>query len=248
MIMKIRSLVLAVLLGGSLLQGSPARADHTSQIADCVVDIDSASADSPHLVDPEGDWNGLSGNGAEDGVGELYREGVDITAAWFARDAEGGIDAVTQIASLSDLQPNTIFYLLWYSPDTDGVAPDRSTRWVSARIRGYAEPTYTYGHMAQGLTGIQFFTDGETTGTVATGTPGTISVDIPLEEMGIDASAGEYFTFADLAGIFGGLLGAESRILLGSPEPLPPPSPLRHGFVYEADTSDNFLEICDARL
>jgi len=220
----------------------------TSAHAGCTVPTSEASADAPHVIDLLNDWHGVA-TGYEDGTvpgADLYREGIDITKAWIGQDAEGNLTANIEVATLSKIQPNSIFYMLW---DYEGSSPERARRFVSARLKGYAEG-FTFGsYVINPVTGDPlYYTDGQTTGSVTEGTPGTLSIVIPRTGETLSGSA-----IADWGAPTPGSLlvnpTAESKFLVGSPESLPPnPSGLRHGFVYEADDTTDASDICEAEV
>lgn len=217
--------------------------------AACNGDVTTASAAAPHVVDGTGDWDGVV-TGNETGTvpaADVYREGIDITKAWLHRDADGDLTANVEIADLSTLQPNAIFYILW---DYTGTEPTKSRRFASGRLKGYGE-AFSYGWLgpsSTGATGMTFYTEGDTTGSVTEGAPGVVSVDLP--RTGTTFSGSPVTDWG--APVSGATLSnpqAESRFLVGSPEPLPPnPVGLRHGLVYVADTTEDAITICDATV
>ncbi len=229
---------LPFLLAAALIAGPgvvPAAADHEPDDFGCPLHIDETSAENPNIVDPVGDYNGVvTGNEGLAPWGDVYREGTDLTKAWLNRDNDtGDVTGVIEVASLSGPQPNSIFYLLW---DFESVEDDpQQRRWVSARW-ALDRVIFTYGYLGPSVTGgEQFFTLGETTGTVEDGTPGRIVIDVPMAQLGDPQPGAVLSNFA-----------AESRFLTGSPEPLPEPSPLRHGLVQLVDDTENATEFCDA--
>lgn len=234
--MRVRKLAqLALLLVAAVaLAGPSAHATHTSS-TNCPISVDVASAANPHVSDMTGDWVGLTGDGNA-GLGDLYREGSDLTVGWLSRDANG-LHANIQTATLSDLQVNAVFYFLFDYPIS---VASQTRHFASARIRGYAPVAYTYGYFGAlpGTGTPAFITLGTTTGTLTAGTPGQMSIDIPASSVE-NAPAGEFFTNLEIS----------SRVLVGSPEPLPqPPSPVRHGLVFIADDTLNADVLCDAAL
>lgn len=234
--MRARTLALG-LAGALALAGGPAHANHTLPTpGNCVIAASAAGAANPQLTDATGDYEGLLGNG-NGGAGDIYREGTDLTAAWFTTDANGA-HAVSQVVSLIDPQPNAVYYFQWQYPDDDPAPPNKSERYAVARFKGYAPTVFEYGHLETSITGgTLFVADGPTTGTITAGALGTISVDVPLALMG-NPGAGEYLV--DLI--------VDSGVLVGSPERLPPPSPFRHGLIEPADTTTDGPQACDVAL
>lgn len=220
----------------------------------CDVPLDEGSAARPHIADPFNDWRGpVLGNGAL-GYGDVWREGTDIVAAWLARDPDGNVSATIAVQNLALAQPNTIFYFLW---DYEGGDALRHRRFVSARLKGYGEE-FTYGYLApSAATDNAFYTMGVTTGNINPGPLGTVSIDVPRDGM-TDPDRNTHAPGAEgqqvsndawgapASGSLLELLVAESRVLIGSPEPLPPPSPVRHGLVGVADSSTDGPYACDA--
>lgn len=173
--------------------------------------------------------------------GDVYREGADILSVWLERDGDD-ITAHIRIAELSAAQPNLIVYVLWDYAGSDAV---RTRRWASGRLKGYGN-VFTYGYFGQGATGSAFLTDGETTGRIVVGSPGEIVIDLPKGGTSSVSGVPNDDWGAPAAGSTLGNLVAESRILLGSPEPLPPPPPVRHGFVGVADDTTDATSTCDS--
>lgn len=228
-----RKIILAAML---VLAAMPLTA---AQASDCPIGTSAASASHPLVTDPSNDWEGVVfGNGsATVPGGDIYREGTDLTAGWISSAADGSMTANIQVASLSDAQPNAIFYFLWTNGEVGG-APGR--RWVSARLKGYTT-AYSFGNLVAGTlpTSAQTFkTEGDGTGRLI---PAENLIQIDLPRGGTSFSG--YSTDDWGAPAAGSELEEpliEARILLGSPEPLPSnPSGLRHGFVYLADDSLN---------
>lgn len=197
----------------------------------CRVALGEASAETPHATDPTNDWEGLVlGNGAAIvPAGDLYREGTDLTAVWLDNSADPGYGAQANL-KVADLgvgvQPNAIFYALW----NYGEGP-QAARWASARFKP-GSITFTYGYKTVNpVTGNPLFaTVGETTGSVDVESD-TISINLGTAASGHTSPWMPSEAGAEVTGIT-----AESRILVGSPEPLPSnPTGLRHGNVYLAD-------------
>lgn len=245
--MRIGRLAAVPLIATLALFGGTAQAHHTTDQSDCAggaISVNAAGPDNPHVTDGVKDWYGPALGNGQVGFGDIYRDGTDITAAWIARDGSG-THAVIQVADmlLGEQQVNTEFYLLFDYPDPTPPppgpdVPDKTRRWVSAFFKGYAPAVFEWGYQAEGVGGnMQFFPEGGTTGSVTPGPNGTVSIDVPLAGMEIDA--GEYLNN----------LVAETRVLTGSPETLPDPSPVRHGFVQLADsTEEDWTQRCDAYL
>ncbi|HEX9712661.1 MAG TPA: hypothetical protein VGB52_08950 [Actinomycetota bacterium] len=217
----------------------------TASQAACSVDVTTASTESPHVTDDTGDWDGVA-TGNESGTvpaADLYREGIDLTGAWLARAEDGTMTANIEVVSLSALQPNAIFYMLWHYAGTDAA---KEHRWVSGRLKGY-DVAFTYGFLGiNDVTGnMAFFTEGETTGEVVEGSPGRITVDIPSGGETLSGGSNDDWG-APPAGATLTFPTAESRFLLGTPEPMPPNATgFRHGFVYVTDVADIS---CDATI
>lgn len=216
-----------------------------SSHAACSVPVNAASSATPHVDDETGDWSGVA-TGNEQGTvpgADLYREGIDLTGAWIAQAEDGSLTANIEVATLSTLQPNAIFYMLWHYAGSDAA---KELRWVSGRLKGY-DVAFTYGYHAENpVTGNPaFITEGNTTGVVQEGSPGVISIDIPAGGSTLSGGSNDDWG-APAPGSTLTFPTAESRFLLGSPEQLPPnPTNFRHGFVYEADIADNS---CDATI
>jgi hypothetical protein len=211
-----------------------------ARASDCSISVDVASASAPHVTDNTNDWGGnVGGTGAGDApAGDVYREGTDLTSAWISRSGDT-LTAHLTVANLSEAQPNSIFYVYW---TYEGADTTKAVRWVSARLKGYAVGS-NYGYVAGSTlpTSSQTLTTvGDASATVAAGTPGRIDIVIPKD--GDAADWGAPNPGSTLADIY-----AESRILAGSPEPLPQnPSGLKYGFVYPADTTIDGDTACDA--
>jgi len=195
----------------------------------CSIPLSEAGAANAHSTDPVNDWEGIAfGNGAATvPAGDIYREGTDLTGAWLSRAADGTLQGNMSVADLGTGNlPNATFYMLWNSG-----AGIESLRWASARFKG-AEVAYAYGYQTiNPVTGNgQFATVGETTG----------AIDVDGDTVVVNLPAGTAWGSPEAGSTIVGI-SAESRILLGSPEPLPTnPSGLRHGFVYTADISEEF--------
>lgn len=242
-----RKLMLLTLLA---LAVSPAYASHTPGADGCPIHLSEGSADNPNLTDPANDWEGaVFGNGtATVPAGDVYREGTDIVAAWLTRSG-GAMTANIQVATLSELQPNSQFYLLWTNGVTtaNGVeVPGR--RWVNARLKGY-ETVFTFGNLVPSSTlptsNSLFRTEGSTTGRLLPGT-NTIQIDVPATGTSLFGEDVAHWGAPAAGSVLDEPL-AEARLLAGSPEPLPPnPTGLRHGFVYVADTTANGEKLCPA--
>lgn len=233
-------------LGLAVLAGPLAGAAHQPDADGCPKHISDASIDNPHVVDPANDWEGAAfGNeSATVPAGDVYREGTDVISTWISRDEQGNLFGNIRTGELSEMQPNAIFYLLWTYEGSD---PTRSRRFVSARLKGYGmAASYGY-HSVNPVTGNPaFITEGETTLKVDP-VNNVLSVAIPrggkttlsgvsTDDWGAPAQG------AELAEIL-----AEARLLVGSPEQLPPnPAGYRHGNVYLADNTSNFESACNA--
>lgn len=225
-----------ILVASLLLAAMPL---YSAQAQDCPVGTSEASASNPHVTDPTNDWDGIVlGNGsATVPAGDVYREGTDITAGWISRAADGSMTANIQVAALSDAQPNAIFYFLWTNGEVDG-APAR--RWVSARLKGYTT-AYSFGNLVASTlptSSATFKTEGDGTGRLIAA-ENLIQVDLPRGGTSFSGYSTDGWGAPEPGSELEEPL-VESRILLGSPEPLPSnPAGLRHGFVYEADTTLN---------
>lgn len=198
----------------------------------CSIPLAEANTANPHSTDATNDWEGLVlGNGAATvPAGDVYREGTDLVAAWLSRAADGTLQGNMRVADLGTGNlPNATFYMLW-----NAGGGTESLKWASARFKGY-EVAYAYGYQTVNpVTGNgQFATVGNATG----------SVDVEGDTIVVNLPAGTAWGEPTVGSTISGI-GAEARILLGSPEPLPSnPSGLRHGFVYTADISE---ETCTA--
>lgn len=234
-----RRLIALSMLAAVSLPLPAARANHIPDADGCPIHVTETSPDNPNIVDGTGDWNGNLGTNTDALVpsGDIYREGTDITKAWINRDAEGAYTAHIQVASLSAMQPNTNFYLLW---DYAGSDETKSRRWVSGDIRGYADPEFVFGYMSDdGVTGGRYVTVGTTTGHLVEGPLGEVVIDIPR------GGANDDWGAPTAGATLGGLL-AEATILLGSPETLPEnPAGLKHGFIEIADDTTDAESWCD---
>lgn len=195
----------------------------------CTIALSEATATNAHSTDLANDWDGVVfGNGAATvPAGDIYREGTDLTAAWLSLAEDGTLQGNMSVADLgAGNLPNATFYMLWNVGEGA-----ESLRWASARFKGY-EVAYAYGYQTiNPVTGNgQFATVGDTTGSIDV-EGDTVIVNLPANTAWGSPAAGST--------IYG--ISAETRILLGSPEPLPTnPSGLRHGFVYVADISEEF--------
>lgn len=224
-----RKILALALLTGAIVPG-------TSQAIDPCTDaptiaLADASADNPHAPDDANDYGGTvfgTGSGSEP-MADIYREGTDLTGAWLSTGPDGNLRANVAVADLgAGALANVNFYVLW---NYEGGDAAKSQRWASARMKGYATE-FTYGYMAAGslpTSNATFATVGLASGIVDVDSD-TISIDLPL-------TAPDWGAPAEGACLLA--VSGESRILLGSPEPLPSnPSGLRHGFVYEADFAE----------
>lgn len=216
-----------------------ARADHTPDALGCPIHLSDLSASNPNMTDQANDWDGVvTGNGtATVPTGDIYREGADITAIWFGRDTAGGIDAHIQVANLSELQPNAIFYFVWTYEGSDAT---RKERFVSARLKGYTT-AYSYGYVAASdipTSSRAYRTEGDTTGRIVAGAPGELVIDIPAGGTTFSGGSNDDWGAPALGSVLDNPIGS-ATILAGSPEPLPEnPAGLRHGFVQQADITD----------
>lgn len=211
---------------------------------ECAVSVDVAGATDPHLVDPDDDGGGPV-TGGPTLLGDVYREGTNVTAAWLRRDGEGTLSAHVQVQSLSVSQPNAIFYMLW---DYEGGDALRRHRFASARLKA-VDAAYSYGYFDEAAG--RFATIGDTTGELVPGDAGEVVINLPKEGNGFD----RFYPDDVVPNAHWGAptdiltnISAESRLLVGSPEPLPPPAPVRHGYVFEVENSANAFFICDATV
>jgi hypothetical protein len=223
--MRMRKLLLVAMLASVVTPiTSPAEDDGI-----CRIPLDEASVTTPHAEDESNDWGGAvfgSGNASQP-EGDIYREAIDIQAAWLSYAENGTVQGNIKVADLGEgVMVNAIFYMLW----TYGDGAD-AQRWASARFKGYAM-AWTYGYKTVNtVTGNpQFFTVGETTG----------NVDLAADSISIDTPAGTAWGNPDPGvEIYG--INAESALLVGSPETLPPnPTQLRHGQVHDTDLTDGW--------
>lgn len=196
----------------------------------CSIPLAEATLANPQSTDALNDWDGLAfGNQAATvPAGDIYREGTDLEAAWLSRAPNGALRGNVKLQDLgAGVLVNVNFYVNWTYEGSD---PTKAQRFASARFVG-AQVEYTFGHIAASTipgSNAQLVTDGGTTGAVNVDSD-TIFIDMPLSTDWGSPTEG-----ADLYLIF-----AESRVLVGSPIALPqPPSPVRHGFVFIADTSE----------
>lgn len=200
----------------------------------CDIPLSEANAGNAHSTDEANDWEGVAfGNGsATIPAGDVYREGTDLVAAWLSEAEDGTVQANMKVADLgTGVMANAIFYMLW----TSGTGPE-SQRFASVRFKGY-ENAYSYGYQTTNpVTGNGlFFTSGDTTG----------SVDVENDTVIVNLPEGTPWGSPEPGSTIIGIK-AESRILVGSPEPLPSnPANLRHGFVYVADVTE---EWCSATV
>lgn len=215
---------------------------HEPDASGCPVHVDATSATSPNIADPPTDWNGLLGNGIVSPWGDVYREGTDIREAWMSRTPDGAFHAHIRVSDLTDVQPGSLFYLLW----TFRGAGDQTTerRWVSAINGTPAGPgvsvperhTFAYGYVGPSETApgsLHYTTQGTTTGIIDPDTD-TVTIDVPMAEMGSPRPGA---VLRDVA--------SATKILFGSPTPLPEQSPVRYGYVFDVDDTTNATRRCD---
>ena len=126
-----------------------------------------ASADRPHVEDPDGDgsapWVHILGAG-----GDIINAWVSGPSAWEDRVSTDGFKATIRVESLQRHPFPGRHYFVY-------TGPSGAANWV----RGEADGTdlawrFGYGHMD----GTTFVSDGTTTGSVNT-SAGTITIDIP---------------------------------------------------------------------
>jgi len=214
--------------------------------AACPASVDDASAATPHLLDGTNDYPGVV-TGSESGTvpyADIYREGTDLTNVWLARE-DGVLRAHIQVQQMAAAQPNSAFYFRWEYVGTDEALKDR---FVSAKLKGYGVD-YTYGYLGPpNAAGVQsFITEGSTTGALL---PESSEVIIDLPTTGASLSGAPVTDWgAPAPGSVLGLLVGEARVLIGSPEPLPPnPSGIRSGLVGVADDTTDAIDTCDAAV
>lgn len=204
----------------------------------CPATLEDASASTPHVIDEVNDYDGVvfGNQAATVPYGDIYREGTDIERAWLARAESGQITAGIRVVQMAPTQPNTVFYFLWQYAGSD---PTKLDRYVSAKLKGYGEE-FTYGYLSGAdAAGIRrFVTEGTTTGSVNVA-ESEVTIDVPLDAPDWGAPT---------AGSSLGAINAEARVLLGSPEPLPPnPAGLRSGLVGVADDTLSPASLCTPR-
>lgn len=164
-------------------------------------------AETPHLIDSTGDWNGGTGTGT--GLvpaGDVWREGSDVTAAWIAANPDptkpGKYQAHVQIANLQGFEANQVVSFLW---KWEGDKPEKVRRYVSASFNGRGV-SYSYGYVGTSAAGNgEIHEDGSTTGKIVVGSPGEVVIDIKFAQMGSPT--------------VGSVLGeplAETRLLIGA--------------------------------
>lgn len=130
-----------------------------------------ASADRPHVEDPDGDgtapWATILGPG-----GDIINAWVTGPSAWEDRASTEKFKATIRVESLQR-HPFPARHYFSFMGD------DGSTQWVRGEADG-ADLTwrYSYGH----LEGTTYVSDGTTTGTVNAGA-GTITIDIPPSQL-----------------------------------------------------------------
>lgn len=196
--------------------------------------LSAASASNAHATDEANDYGGLvfgTGSGSEP-MGDIYREGTDLLAGWLDRGSGGNLRANAKVVDLGvGAMANVNFYVAWQYEGSDAA---KSQRWASARLKGYGVE-FTYGYMAPSsipTSNASFATVGVTTGLIDLEND-TVSINLPEGDWGTPQQGAILRTVT-----------AESRVLLGSPEPLPSnPLGLRHGFVYPVDIADS---VCNA--
>jgi len=165
-----------------LLQTTPshANADETCTVA-------GGSADTPHLIDGFGDTTLTTGT--DPAIEAL--DPTDLLAGWFARDEAGVVTANMKVQNLIEPFANVVYYMRWdYKGSDDAI---KTTRWVSVQPRpslpaglpvAYG-PRYRWGYLDTTTVGVQtLVAEGESTGSVTYGSPGTMSIVVPLDKMG----------------------------------------------------------------
>lgn len=204
------------------------------------------SATTPHFADATLDYNGpVTGNQGTTPYGEVYREGTDVVAGWISKTETGTYQANIDVASFSGLEWNAVFYFLFdWEGGQGGLTPPHTRRYVSAQIRQYAEGggTFSYGYLNTTLPVAQLIREGFTTGSARTGTPGGVTVDIPLDKMAAtpEQTAGPGDLLANPL--------AESRVLIGHPghgqQSVTSNAAAGGGLVGVADDTANALAAC----
>lgn len=169
-------------------------------------DVDSGSGADPHLVDFAGDYEGIVGGNGQATIpyGDVYGDGTDLIAGWINRT---GIVYTANIRTVTwtGLETNAIYYFLWtYNAGN----PLQERRWVSAQLtRPLPTPLYQFRYGYVDNTGPigNLIQQGSTTGTMTAGSPGNISIVIPMTRMGSPPSGATL-----------GMILAEARVLLGT--------------------------------
>lgn len=216
-----------------------------AQALDGSCSINGGSADTPHVHDVKGDQ-------MEPTTAVPMPDGTDVLSAWFARDHDGVVTANINVGSLNGAELNYAYYFSW---TFRGEGPaSNELRWVAVQPRpdapsgspvGYG-PRYSYGYLDTTSPGVQrLVLEGESIGSVKAGTPGFVSVVVPLEKMG-----------APRPGDALSLILVQTRVLFGNPgfppgyapPTLPSGTPTPPGGVaLTVDTSAN-ADLCDEIL
>ena len=235
----LKRLLAAVALSALALSTLPASA----ATLDATCSIAGGSATSPHAIDAKADGL-LSGVDPEVDPHTTPHDVTDIHDSWFSRAADGTVSANVSVNQLLPVTENLVFYVRWNYPDTDGVAPDKSIRFVSVQLRteipgAMPQGTFRYGFLDTTTPGLQtLVSEGYTTGSWSAGTPGVISIVVPFASMGNPAS-GEALTS----------LIVQARALVGHPghghPEINPNGASGGGVVTTVDDSTNAEDLCD---
>ena len=174
--MNMRPLVAAVAALTVLAFGPVQAYDETCSAAN-------GSAATPHLEDGRGDWNGtITGNESGTAFGDINNSHNDVLAGWLNRDGNK-VTATITLAELTGNEINEVVYFFWNH--FSAATPERTRRWVATTFNGRTV-TYNYGHRTVNPTTGQgtIVTEGTTTGSIVAGSPGSITMNVPMSKMG----------------------------------------------------------------
>jgi hypothetical protein len=239
--MKLRTmLAMSAMAAALLLQTTPSHAN-----ADESCTVAGGSADTPHLIDGFGDT--LLTADTDPTIEGL--DPTDLLAGWFSRSEDGVLTANMKVQNLVEPLANVVYYMLWDFKGTDDAI--KTTRWISVQPRpslpaespiAYG-PRYRYGYLDKTTVGVQtLVAEGDSTGAVSYGSPGAMSIVVPLAKMG-NPGPGDLLSN----------LVMQARVLIGSPglppgysvPPPPPPAPsIPGGLVSTTDDTTDALEYC----
>ena len=220
---RIATLLLAVVLGGSMMPAQAATPDTCTSGP-----VSQASVEAPLIVDPAGDWTDY---------GQVHQNRTDLRSVWVgvgapAEDGTGMYTFNIQVADLALHPVNATYYVVYTGA--------RGLQFAAAQ--GYPDGSFRfrYGNIETSVTGGRLYAQTATATGSSDAANGIISINVPASELPGPA--------ADGSAVRLDVSEATSNLIVGSPERLPTPDGVpKQGFVYAADDVVN-ADFCDAIL